>query len=256
MKQQKELLQLIVTIGETLLQSGGEIFRVQQTMELIAAAYQLDSFHAYVLTNCIMVSASEGSEVRYVQRSGMHMGKIIAVNNLSRRITKETIAPQQAQEELQKIVKIPPMDTPLRILACAIGAGCFAWLLGGEIIDALAAFVIGALLQPLRMQLEKTNNNIFIVNMLCAIWVAVCSVAAIKLLQLGGFTGNLDMVIIGGIIPLVPGIALTNAVRDVVNSDYLSGTIRAVEALLIAAAIAAGVGIVLAGIAPMMEGLL
>ena len=53
------------------------------------------------------------------------------------------------------------------------------------------------------------------------------------------------MGIIGGIIPLVPGIALTNGVRDIAGCDYLSGTIRGIEALLIGAAIALGVGFVL-----------
>ena len=53
------------------------------------------------------------------------------------------------------------------------------------------------------------------------------------------------ILLISGIIPLVPGIALTNGVRDIAGCDYLSGTIRGIEALLIGAAIALGVGFVL-----------
>lgn len=75
--------------------------------------------------------------------------------------------------------------------------------------------------------------------------VATASVAAVQLLALGGLACSLDKIIIGGIIPLVPGIALTNGVRDIAGCDYLSGTIRGIEALLIGAAIALGVGFVL-----------
>lgn len=68
-------------------------------------------------------------------------------------------------------------------------------------------------------------------------------------LGLAGVACSLDKVIIGGIIPLVPGVALTNGIRDVANCDYLSGTIRAIDAVLIAAGIALGVGLVLKGAA-------
>ena len=45
--------------------------------------------------------------------------------------------------------------------------------------------------------------------------------------------------------PLVPGVAITNAIRDIMAGDFLSGTARVVEAVLIAVAIASGVGPVL-----------
>ena len=42
--------------------------------------------------------------------------------------------------------------------------------------------------------------------------------------------------------PLVPGVAITNAVRDTLLGDYISGAARILEAFLIAAAVALGVG--------------
>ena len=81
--------------------------------------------------------------------------------------------------------------------------------------------------------------------MFSAAWVAAVSVAVVQLMNLAGAACSIDKVIIGGIIPLVPGIALTNGVRDIAGCDYLSGTIRGIEALLIGAAIALGVGFVL-----------
>ncbi len=55
-----------------------------------------------------------------------------------------------------------------------------------------------------------------------------------------------DLIVIGGIMPLVPGMAITNAIRDVIAGDLLSGTSRGLEAALTSAAVAMGVVIVLA----------
>ena len=51
--------------------------------------------------------------------------------------------------------------------------------------------------------------------------------------------------IIGTLMILTPGIAFTMGIRDFVQGDYLSGTIRMIDALLIAASIAIGTGLVL-----------
>ena len=100
-------------------------------------------------------------------------------------------------------------------------------------------------MQPFVLFLGKNGAGQFISNTLCAVLVAMASVLMMQMMRLVGVTCSLDKIIIGGIIPLVPGIALTNAIRDVANSDYVSGTIRAAEALLIAVSIALGVGFVL-----------
>ena len=95
----------------------------------------------------------------------------------------------------------------------------------------------------------RTPLNKLVSNMLSAGVVALVSLACVQALGLAGVACSLDKVIIGGIIPLVPGVALTNGIRDVANCDYLSGTIRAIDAVLIAAGIALGVGLVLKGAA-------
>ena len=60
-----------------------------------------------------------------------------------------------------------------------------------------------------------------------------------------GLMNDLAPVIIGNMMPLVPGVAFTNGLRDLINGDLVSGIARVVEAILIAFAIALGVGIAL-----------
>ena len=133
------------------------------------------------------------------------------------------------------------------VSASAFSAACFCYLFGGSAVDAFTAlapgFAVGLFTRALAR--ARTPLNKLVSNMLSAGVVALVSLACVQALGLAGVACSLDKVIIGGIIPLVPGIALTNGVRDIAGCDYLSGTIRGIEALLIGAAIALGVGFVL-----------
>jgi uncharacterized membrane protein YjjP (DUF1212 family) len=50
-------------------------------------------------------------------------------------------------------------------------------------------------------------------------------------------------VVIGSLMPIVPGIALTTSIRDIHNGDYLSGAIHLLDALLTALCIAVGISV-------------
>ena len=53
-------LELVMDAGQTLLENGGEVFRAQDTMEIMARSFHLREFHVYVLTNGIFASAEIG----------------------------------------------------------------------------------------------------------------------------------------------------------------------------------------------------
>ncbi len=246
---QKRILQLAVEAGETLLVNGGEIFRVQDTMERVARALGARDFHAYVLTNGLFASIDGGqrmgSAVRALSVGSMHLGRIMAVNALSRDIVEGKTGLEEAFQRLDEIRRMPYKSSWTRIAACGVGAGCFAYLFGGTPIDAMVGCAVGLLLEPLRLWLERVKTGKFISILLSSVWVALLSMVFVTALGHLGVSASLDKAIIGGIIPLVPGIALTNGIRDIAGGDYLSGTIRAIDALLIGAAIALGVGLVL-----------
>lgn len=251
MTDQQQVLAVCVDVGETLLSSGGEIFRVQETMERIARAFGACDFHVYVLTNGLFASVHDAgetrsSEVRHIPVSTVHMGRIIAVNALSREIEAGTLSPVQALQRVAEIRALPYKSTRLRIFACGIGAGCFAYLFGGGVLGGIAAFGTGLVLQMFCMLLLKKKVSKIIYNILAAGFVAVSSVVLTQILGAFGIVAQTNSIIIGSIIPLVPGMALTTSIRDFANGDYLSGTIRLMDALLVASSIAMGVGAVLA----------
>lgn len=244
----RQVLYLAVTAGEILLASGAEIFRVQETIEHILAAFQVREYHIYVLSNGIFATLDEQREdssvaLRHVPAAAIHLGRVAAVNELSREIAQR---PDPAKIELycarvRQCAEVPSFPLWMRALASALGSSSFCFLLGGGIGDCLAAFICGVLLQIFLTLYGQKGRSRFMNTLLGTGLVTTVAVGASALLA----SLSLDHIIIGAIMPLVPGVALTTSIRDFFGGDFLSGAIHMIEALLTGICIAVGVGAVL-----------
>jgi len=114
-------------------------------------------------------------------------------------------------------------------------------LFGGNISDFIISFFVGGIIKWCSISLANINVNDFFINTLGGAMAAILAIIAVHFKL--GF--HVDKIIIGSIMLLVPGLAITNAIRDTIAGDLLAGISRAVEAFLIAIAIAVGSGIVL-----------
>ena len=274
LEQSRRALELVTRIGEVLLKNGGEIFRVQQTMQLVAKAYGIPGFQVYVLANGLFVSMQEegrtitrpvesgdaagqehlfgqehlasqahlASQVRYVPLSSVHLGRVAAVNNLSREIVAQKYTVEEASRKIEQIDKLPFTSNAVQTLMSGLGAGAFCILFGGSLLDSAAAFLSGLVLWIFVLFLTARGANKIMVNILAS---ALVTAMGVLFFHLFSFGDSMDMIVIGSIVPLLPGVPLTNSIRDYLNGDYLSGTIRMIDALLIAASIAIGTGLVL-----------
>ena len=274
MEQSRRALELVTRIGEVLLKNGGEIFRVQQTMQLVAKAYGIPGFQVYVLANGLFVSMQEegrtitrpvesgdaagqeylfgqehlasrahlARQVRYVPLSSVHLGRVAAVNNLSREIVAQKYTVEEASRKIEQIDKLPFTSNAVQTLMSGLGAGAFCILFGGSLLDSAAAFLSGLVLWIFVLFLTARGANKIMVNILAS---ALVTAMGVLFFHLFSFGDSMDMIVIGSIVPLLPGVPLTNSIRDYLNGDYLSGTIRMIDAVLVACCIALGVGIVL-----------
>lgn len=240
------VLDLSFLMGETLLENGAEISRVQETMERVAQAYHIDSFSVYVLTNAIFATGVENgvqrsTRLQHIPSTATHLGRISAVNQLSREIAGGLRPPEEALARLTEIRALPYSPLPLAVLCCAVGSASFSYLFGGSWVDAAVAFFCGIALELFLSFAARRNMTKFLTNLSASALVTLCG-GAMFLLGLGD---NMDKIIIGSIIRLVPGVALTNSIRDFFHGDYLSGAIRMLDAFLIGGCIAVGVGFVM-----------
>lgn len=237
-------LTLVLDAGQTLLENGSEVFRVQQTMEIMARSLGLEDFNVYVLTNGIFASArspdSSESLTRHVPLVSIHLGRVEAVNELSRELAAGKLNLDEAEQRLQDARALPPAPPRVLRLAGAAGAACFGYLFGGGLAEALVAGIAGYLEVVVSQQLSAHKINRIFTIIVAAVVVTACAIS-MRLLLLPGLQVN--FAIIGALMVLTPGVALTMGIRDILNADYLSGSIRLLDAVLVAGSIACGVAI-------------
>ncbi len=242
----KEILTLAVEMGDLLLRNGAEVYRVEDTVLHILEAYEITDCDVYVLSNGIFASANENKDdacsmVRHVPLGKTHLGRIAALNQLSREICSHECSLKDAWVRLKKCKTIPTASKAVQMFFCGLGSGCFCYLYGGTVLDSLLAFLIGIVLQVYLIVSDRHLESKFITNILGSALVTTLSLLALHT----GLPILYDKVIIGDIMPLVPGIALTTSIRDFFNGDYLSGAIHMIDAVLTAFCIAVGVGAII-----------
>ena len=140
-EQRRRIMDFIMAAGQTLLENGAEVFRVEQTMEIMARSFHLREFHVYILTNGIFASAgtAEISEVRNVPVRTTHLGRVAAVNELSRQIAAGGLTLDEAEAQLARAQRIPFPNDWVQLVAGLSGAFCFAMIFGGTLRAGLAA---------------------------------------------------------------------------------------------------------------------
>ena len=193
-------------------------------------------------TGMFLSFSAEGktySRIMRIRGSSLNLERINRVNDISRRCVRQPMPCEEIMAELMQIREVRNYRPMTVTLAGGFIAMCFTPFFGGSLSDALAAFPIGMATQFLVQKCEQLQIN-FIVRIIST--SVILTSAALFLHQLG-IIRNTDSVIIGSLMLLVPGLAITNAVRDSIGGDLLAGIIRAIEACLIAVAIALGAGV-------------
>lgn len=237
----ERIFNIAIEAGHILLENGAEIFRVEETMERIAGYYGISEKDFFVLSNGIFATGKSFAGVRQISvSSGARLDKIVAVNQLSREIAEGLYTLDGAEARLKEIRGMKDKRRIMQILASGVGSACFSVLLGGSLMDGGVALVAGLILHIYVLYvcnpyLSKIPGNIFgsaVVTLICIVCYRL------------GLGNSLSHMIIGSIIPLIPGVEFTNGVRDIAYGDYLSGFIRLLDAILVFVSIAIGVGVV------------
>lgn len=237
------LLDLVADLGYQLAMCGAETYRVEESVKRIMASYGIEA-EVFAITNCLIVGLTtpEGNTITRMRRIGFHGNDLNGVecfNSLSRKICTQVPEPKIATEWL-KVAKHhrATYNFPISLLGHFLAAFGFAILFGGKAIDGLCAGLCGLLIGLVDKALVKMKVNTFFSTMTCAFLMAFLA----YMLGTVRVAYNTDTVIIGALMLLVPGLLITNAMRDIIFGDTISGVNRIVQVLLIAAAIAIGTG--------------
>ena len=237
------LLELTVDLGYRLAMSGAETFRIEESIRRILSSYGIES-EVFAIPNCLTVSIEthDGKPLTRMRRIGFHGNDLDTVekySNLSRKICAEVPMPHIARAWLTETdASIRSYSLPILLLGNFLGAFGFAIVFGGSFLDGICSGISGVLIGFINHYLAKLKVNPFFTTIAAAFLMAFAS----YLMGAMGVARNVDTVIIGALMILVPGLLFTNAMRDIIFGDTNSGMNRIVQVLLIAAAIALGTG--------------
>lgn len=240
------LMDLILGTGELLLKSGAETYRVEDTMERIANSRKnISSVSSFVTQTGVFLSLEFEDEVfsnfKRVRGSSTDLNKVHHLNEFSRKFVSENISLEDGLSEINEIKNIISYSSFLKALFGAIAAAFFSLMFGGTLKDFSSSFFLSIIVVSILIHMGKYKVTFFIENFVGALLITIFAILSVNL-NLGD---NIDKIIIGSIMYLVPGVPITNSIRDTMSGDSLSGISRGMEAVFCALAIALGVGVVL-----------
>ena len=239
MDEQNKIMELAYEAGAILLENGAEISRVDETMRRIAGHYGVDDENFFVLSNGIMATAKGFARTKFIPIKGASLDKVVAVNQLSREVSEGKCDLEQLESRLKSIRAIRPKPAWEQIAASAFGSAAFCIIFGGGFADSIAAFVAGLVLWVYMLfvgyrHLSRIAGAItggLLATLLCGVMFRL------------GLGTHLSNMIIGAIIPLIPGVPFTNGIRDLAHEDYIAGITRLLDALLTFFCISMGVAL-------------
>ncbi|WP_191015951.1 threonine/serine exporter family protein [Treponema zioleckii] len=251
----QDIQDIAVTAGEIVLENGGETYRAEDTVVHIATALGAKDSSAFitptvVIFSCMDDGGTHHTVMRRITRRGTNMLKLSQMNELSYRLVNRgtTSNPAQVRTLLRRIIDAKEYSYTFLVLMGALSSAFFTFMLEGNIFDAIASFIIGALTRVIMIFFNDilSGKNSFILSLICGAFISFSS-------EVSAFlpAGISPPLVLGGsIMQVVPGLAFVNGVRDVISGDLVSGGARLLEALMTAMGLSIGsvAGMYLAGV--------
>jgi len=227
-----------------MLRGGAETYRVEDTMQRILDVSGAEKTEVLVFSTAVMLfledpTISPISKTTRISTRGTNLGNICAVNSLSRKFCAGELALEEVYEALQELCKKKEYSLCVTYLCTLITVVMFTLLLGATTEDAVFAGISATVMILLHTLLKKIGLNEFMYHMTSL----ACATFFVTVLQWGLRADvNLELVVAGTAMPLLPGVAITNAIRDTLQGDYVSGAARVMEAFVRAISCAVGIG--------------
>ena len=237
-----EYLTSFLDMGEELMACGAEVNRVEDTIIRMGKAFGAIDMNVFVITTSIVVTMelSEGNSITLTRRlsspGSTDFRKLARINNVSRHYCADpTMSLVELKENFEKAIR--PTTKPVRMyFGSALAAGAFAIFFGGDVWDGIVAAIFGVLICFFQRKVSPLAPNpiVYNIGVSFVIGLLVCLTARVIPIL------SIDKIMIGDIMLLIPGIAMTNAIRDMLVGDTVAGTMRLIETVMWAGALAAG----------------
>lgn len=241
----ERFLACIMDVGEIMLTAGAEVNRVEDTVQRMAKAYGCSRVDVFTITSSIVVTVHRDGQIytqtRRIREYSTDISRIEACNTLSRRICSQPLPLQELEQQCNQLRQVKGFPWYITLLSYLMVAVSFAVFFGGSWLDALASAICSVLLFGVDRLLARIRLQRVVLTIICSAAVALSALGLTRL----GIGHSVDMICIGNVMLLIPGISFTTSLRDMISGDTISGLLGFCEALLRAVAIAIGFAVVL-----------
>lgn len=233
---------LVANVAKQLVRSGAEIYRAEDTGRRICARYKnIEYINIYATYNLVMVSFSlsgeEFSTMRTFHGVDYNLEKVAKINEFSRKFTSEGISIEEGLKIIENIYLEDNEKMLHMALFAAFGSAFLIVNFNGGIEDFIITLIAAFIGELSFIRISKRGIPIFINTIIgCLIASSICHI----IMKLGLGT-SIDIVVMGSIMPFLPGVSFTNSVRDFLSGEVESGLLALVQSLIIAAGMALGV---------------
>ena len=249
----EEVADTALNAGMLVLENGGETFRAEETVVHICEAGGAPDSEVFALPTGIFIAARSAdhamgsgttvSLVKRVKKRTLNLYKLERANSSARSFVRGDISLHELRNKLEELNHSRRRyGKLLSLFAASLSGGMFTLLFGGSWFDFIIAALSGLLVQYISVSFKRTNIYQFAISLIGGLLIGAFAVTSRALFNMG----SIDTIAIGAMTPLLPGISMTNAIRDTVMGDLVSGVTRLAETLLVAVALAVGVGVSIA----------
>ncbi|MGL5964531.1 MAG: threonine/serine ThrE exporter family protein [Fusobacteriaceae bacterium] len=242
-KRKEKVYRLALFVGELILRNGGETNRVERLGRLICESEGFRYASIYVTPTLLIVGDDREHGVTFmknIKERGINLMRLALVNAFVMDMVKEKkeIDFDKAIFLLKRLDKMESYSYWTKIFAVGFSASAFVSLFSITPMEGLVTFLITSTAVVLTKYINAMSITAILGTIISCFYIGICSLLADSY----GFTNSYHTIIIGSILPFLPGVSITKSISDLVSGELISGSVRAVEAFLTALSIGIGIG--------------
>ena len=240
----ERIVQGILDIGEAMIRCGAENFRLQDSLYRICRSYGFVKYDIFVIPSNIQITAEtpEGqiiTQIRLVEIGECDFDKLDYLNNLCRKVCKEKPDAKEMRRQFEEVMGRPEQKWYTHYAAGILGGTGFAVFFGCNIRDAIIAVIVSIVIVAAGNWLAEREKNLLAYDLILSFIAEMIILLSVKF----GFADHEERIMIGIVMLLISGLSTTNGIRDLLQKDFISGSINIMNSMLGASGIAFGTAI-------------
>ena len=239
-----KIVQGILDIGEAMLQSGAENFRLEDSFYRMCRSYGFKRSDVFVIPSNIQVTVEtpEGeiiTQIRHIESSEPNFDQLDYLNNLCRKVCKEKPDAKEMRRQFEEVMGRPEQKWYTHYAAGILGGTGFAVFFGCNIRDAIIAVIVSIVIVAAGNWLAEREKNLLAYNLILSFIAEMITLLSVKF----GFADHEERIMIGIVMLLVSALGAINGMRDVMQRNFISGSLEVMNSMLGAFGIAFGIAL-------------